>query len=402
LTVLDYIGPEIYEETRAVVTSGSAVRPEEGDLLRLVPGEAGGTLEDRKKNLPHPLNRPVVITAGPAQLTGGWYVDENADGVVEAVYLQFDKPVPLDSMMISLSWAGAELLDNLMSDNFTAGTDRSLVRISLPESYMAANGIKTSGAMFTRVVYTGYVGEERNGEVIDQAAPVITSAEVRTGTPRTPEDVPIDILAVTFSEKVRIEQAPNYFNMLRDGTIPYTLSLQLDSLDDTLALFTITGVTGVEYPEAGDNIYINPESVVRDSLMWQNNPENRREILSFERGKVDWKVIVSPNPMNPDLLLFDTAGVEIRIVNKVNYSIPIPIQDAEISIYDPMGHPVVKSAPFQKTAAGVVFMWDGCNMRKRKVGNGTYIGAVTVNDEFAEGFQKVKIGVLRRNGTGVP
>lgn len=395
LTVLDYIGPEIYEETRAVVTSGSGVRPGEGDLLRLLPGAAGGTLEDRKKNPPHRLNRPVVITAGPAQLTGGWYVDENADGVVEAVYLQFDKPVPVDSMTVSIRW-GAEPLDNLTSDNFTVGADRSLVRVSLPESYMAENGIKTSGAMFTRVVYTGYVGEERNGEMIDQAAPVITKAEVRISTPESPEDTAVEIMAVTFSEKVRIEQAPNYFNMLRDGTIPYTLALQLDSLNDTVAFFTITGVNGVEYPEAGDSIRINPVSAVGDSLVWQNNPENRREILSIDRGKVDWTVIVSPNPMNPDLLPFDTAGVQIRIVNKVNRDIPIPIRNAVISIYDPMGHPVVTSASFRKTDSGIVFMWDGCNMRRRKVGNGTYIGAVTVEDEFAEGFKKVKIGVLRR------
>lgn len=114
----------------------------------------------------------------------------------------------------------------------------------------------------------------------------------------------------------------------------------------------------------------------------------------LQRGALKWSVSATPNPMNPDLT---GAATAIRIVTKANVNVPLNINDATISIYDPVGNAVVKAVSFEQSTNGTVFRWNGTNRKGRKVGNGTYIGVVTVNDEGAEGVQKVRIGVSRKN-----
>ena len=396
LSVMAFKGPEIYKETEVVVYSPSGMRPQEGDLLRLLPGTAGGTLADRKKNLPHRLNKPVMIPERPAQLGGGMYVDENADGIVDAVYLQFVKPVQVSDLSVSILWAGAQRLDNITGTPITyGGTDQSLVRIALPETYMAANGVKTSGAMFVRVRFISNVNETRNAEIADMAAPVLLGARLQTGTADTTGSSD-DTLYTSFSEPVRIGATPYPFQFLQKKTQPYTLTLELAYVKGDSAVFKLAGVDGVSYPEAGDEVYINPVSAVGDSgMVWQNNVANRRVSLQLRRT-LSWGVQVLPNPSNPELILFDTASVMIRIVSDVNVHTPIAVSDATISIYDKVGNAVVRSAPFVTDARGVVFYWNGTNRHRRKVADGTYVGIVTVNDEGAQGTKRIKIGIARK------
>ncbi|MBN1578248.1 MAG: DUF11 domain-containing protein [Chitinispirillaceae bacterium] len=395
LTVLSYWGPAIYGTTDVVVSSPGGIRPQEGDLLRLVPGVKGGKIVDTKKNLPHLLNRPVAIPQRPAQLTGGYYVDENADGVVEAVYLQFRKPVPLDSIAISLTW-GTQRADNLVGTNLSYGADHATVRIALPDVFTSANGVKTSGIMYVRVQFTAYVNEVRVGEAVDRAAPVIAGATFKVGATVNADMPTVDTLIVTFSEKARVASTAYPFSLLRNAEIPYTFSLQLLSLDEQAAVFVVKGIEGVTYPESGDSVFINPASAVGDSMTWQNNPANRRVPLLVQRGALKWDVVVFPNPFNPDQHVGNIPGTSVRIVNPGNFNMPINISDARINIYDAVGNPVVKSTLFEKGASGLVYQWNGTNQKGRKVGEGTYIGIVTVNDEGAEGVKRVKIGVLRR------
>ncbi|MBN1308085.1 MAG: hypothetical protein JXA18_09225, partial [Chitinispirillaceae bacterium] len=326
LTVLSFWGPEIYGTTDAVVMSAAGVRPQEGDLLRLVPGVKGGTIVDRKTNPPHLLNRPVAIPERPAQLAGGYYVDENADGVVDAVFLRFTKPVPLDGIAVSLTWTGVQRLDNLGGELLSYdGADRTAVRVALPEAARSANGIKTSGAMFARVQFIAYVNEVRTGGIDDRAAPVITGATFKVGT-AVGADVPTtDTLTVTFSEHARIASVVSPFNLFRNAATPYTLSLQLLSLDEQSAVFVVTGIHGVTYPESGDSIFINPSSTVGDSLTWQNNPANRRSPLLIQRGAFRWDVVVFPNPFNPDRHIGNAPGTAVRIVNPGNFNMPVNI-----------------------------------------------------------------------------
>ncbi|MBN1758979.1 MAG: hypothetical protein JW863_11705 [Chitinispirillaceae bacterium] len=398
LAVMIYKGADIAKDAEMVVFSPSGIRPQEGDQLRLVPWVSGGTVADRKNNLPHLLNRPVVIPERPAQLGGGVYIDGNADGIVDTVYLQFLKPVQITDLAVTLTW-GKLRLDNLSGTALSYGTDQKTVCITLPEAVLDSNGIKTDGAMFAKVQFISDVNEVRSAGITDGAAPVLTKALLRMGT-IDPNQIGVmlpDTLEAKFSETIRLGGGIYPFQLIQNGTQPYTLALTMVLLLPDSAVFTVNAVEGVAYPASDDEMYINPVSAVGDSVVWQNNPFNRRVPLKLIRSQ-KWKLQVHPNPLNPDYPVFDNAAVLIRIVNATNENSPMVITNAEISIYDKVGNVVVKSAPFVSDSRGVVYYWNGTNRQGRKVGDGTYVGIVTVRDEGSEDTKRVSIGVARKRG----
>jgi hypothetical protein len=331
-----------------------------------------------------------TTTYWPGQLSGGYYVDENADGMVDAVYLKFKKEAPIDSMSVSLYWPGAKAprMGALSGASLSYGAaDRATVRVAVPDAAQRANGIKTAGRMSATVQFTAFINDNRTAEVIDAAAPVIDRAIYGIGTPANADQPTVDTLHVWFSERVRPVTDSTPFTLFGAVAATYAPSMELLSLQDKYAVFIVEGVIS---PKNGDSIFINPISAVGDSLTWQNNPANRRVILSVERT-VNWTVIVTPNPFNPDQYL--GKGAAIRIVNPGNSKIPADISDAAISIYDAVGNSVVKSAPFEKGASDFVYWWKGTNNRGRKVGTGVYLGIVTVKDNGSKGTKMVKIGV---------
>ena len=179
----------------------SSIRPAEGDSLRLVPGEQGGSVTDLAGNKPHLLNRPVVIRGKPAPLTGGWYVDETGDGVVDAVYLRFHRSVDINDMLFSLSWGGSQRLNSITSEYFTYSGSTSVVKVALPDSFKVGTGIKTSGAMFVLVESVAFPELWRSIEAADSAAPVIEKAAIYTGSAIDENTVAPDTLEVYFTEK---------------------------------------------------------------------------------------------------------------------------------------------------------------------------------------------------------
>jgi hypothetical protein len=270
----------------------------------------------------------------------------------------------------------------------------------LPAEVTGAVGIKTDGIMYGKVRFTGYVNETRVVTIADSAAPVIAEAVLtigqNTGTPTTTSG--LGVLSVTFSEAVQISETPYPFQLLQEATVSYRLMLQKQSVTGRNAVFNVTGVEGVSTPKKGDLIYINPISAVGDSLVWQNNQNNRRVPLTTHQT-ITWEPIIAPNPFNPELPVFDTVGTVIRLVKLGHKSIPANIFSAEISIYDSVGNAVIRSMPFASTPDGyMTFYWSGANSRGRKVGDGTYIGIIKVNDEGAEPqLDKLLIGVSRNN-----
>ncbi len=398
LTVVAYQGADVFVETEAIVTSLSGIRPQEGELLRLVPGVAGGTIADRKSNLPHLLNRAVMIPERPAQLTGGRYVDENADGIVEAVYLQFLKPVQLADLSVTLTW-GMARLDNLQGLAITYGADQMTVRVALPDTFITKTGIKTDGAMFAKVQFLSDVSEVRTSAIADSAAPVLVDAVFEMGVPDQSGNR-MNMLFAIFSEAVRLGSNPYPLLFIpKNGSGTYKLSLSKTWLLADSSVFNVLSVEGDGYPSPGDSVYINPASAVGDSLVWQASPLNRRVALRVKRIQ-SWVVQVQPNPLDPDVPLYDTSAAAIRIVNAANVNASLVIEKARITIFDKVGNVVVKSSPFHTDTRGVVFYWNGTNRRGRKVGSGTYIGVVTVEDEGSEGQENVRIGVVRKNHAG--
>jgi len=396
MTVLSYWGPDIYTQTGAVVSGASGVRPQEGDLVRLVPGVRGGTLVDRRSNLAHLLNPSAAIAQLPADLVGGAYYDRDANGVVESVFMRFDKPVSVNGMQVSLTWSGGHRINNITAPYLSLpSSDSSVVLLNFPESTLVANGIKTSGTMSVRVQFSASTDAFRTGQIADSAAPVINTAIYKVGAIMVADQEAVDTLLVTFSERVKIAQVTKPFLLSRRES-PYSLSLRLLSENELGAVFCVTGMEGTSYPENGDSIWINPVSAVGDTISWQNNPANRRALIGIQRSAVNWDVEVMPNPFNPDIKLFDAGAVVVRIVNRVNRNAPVGILDAKLSIYDPVGNAVVASAPFTKNLSGqLVYYWNGANRNNRIVADGTYIAIITVNDEESRGSKRHRIGVRR-------
>ncbi len=400
LTVQSFDGPELYTQTRVVVTSSTGVRAQEGDMIRLVPGVNGGTISDRKRNLPHLLNPAVAIPAGLAQLLGGTYADEDADGRVETIYLRFHKPVERESLTVSLTWAGKPRINDIGPDNFSyGGDDRTAIKIILPTHNLDTLGIKTSGTMFAYVQHRGFIGETRSGRITDGAAPVIVSAQLEIFDPDKTGAAGsrIGTLTIEFSENVRLSETADYFTLIQHTTRTYGLTLQREVIGGITVDFTVLGIDGegVSIPEDGDLIYINPVSAVGDSLVWQNNPLNRRVALDVIQN-VSWSVIALPNPFDPLRAGSSLHGSMIRLVTPGNRDVPANISKAYLRIYDAVGT-MVLDKEMQKGSGGFTsYLWNGTNRRGRKVGNGTYLGVVTVEDEDAQPKKsKFRIGVKR-------
>lgn len=394
LPVTAFKGPGLFKETKATVYNPSGIRPQEGDKIRLVPGAAGGTLSDKNKNIPHLLNQAVTIPERPSQLAGGWYTDENADGIIDAAYLEFVKSVDAAGIAVSILFNG-ERMDNISGSALSYGASPAIVKVTLPPEKLNAMGVKTSGNMFAQVRFTEYVNEERTVALKDSAAPVIAAAVFKYGTVVTAGLGAIDSFIVDFTEPVVVTDIPEPFVFQAKDGSPVTMLLKLSGVNQQRALFRVEQLGG-KLPETGDLVSIHIGSAVRDTLVnWQNNQANRKVPVTVQRGAVKWDVVAYPNPYNPAIQVHDTTGTAIRIVNPVNTLIPLTLGSAHISIYDGVGNPVVVKGAFRQTPTGPVFHWDGTNRKRRYVANGTYIGVVTVEDEESQGVRRLKIGVMR-------
>ncbi|MCX7727100.1 MAG: hypothetical protein N2053_09665, partial [Chitinispirillaceae bacterium] len=394
LTVLSFRGPEIYPQTEVIVTSESGKRPEEGDLVRLVPGEKGGTVRDRKGNLPHLLNPAVKIPERPGQLISGVYTDFNADGIVDAIFLTFSKDVGIDTMLISVKWGNVEYY-NAGNEYLSYGNKKSEVNFSLPQKFKEESGIRTDGVMSTKIQFS--LNEIRTGQVKDSAAPVIVEAIYKIADQNVSlQSKPLDTLIVIFSEEVVVASNVNKPLLFKKGEVPYFIQLQLHSIKNQTAVFLVKEIEGISYPENGDSVWINPIYAIGDSLTWQNNPSNRRVLLQVKRGALSWDVIAVPNPFNPYNRGIVDSSVTIHIINPVNPLLPVNIPDAMLSIYDQVGNIVAKSLKFEKTEKGPICKWNGTNRKGRIVGDGTYIGIVTVNDSGRREIKRIKIGIYKR------
>lgn len=393
LTVESIVSSQSNLNVTVTVSSQGSPRPAELDSLRLVPGTLGSMVTDINGNMVHPFNIPAPIMGKPAYFSSGYYVDRNGDGIVDTLFMHFSKKVELSGMRLSISWGGVRL-NKLSSDHFTYGTDSSIVAVSLPDTFKTSAGVKTSGGMYPLIEFDLFPDDSRSGEIADSAAAVILDASFTAGVSLDELSDKPDTLRVTFSEDVTVESPVNPFLFNRNGTTPYTLNLEFISSTRNEALFLVKGFNGVDYPLSSDSIWINPFSTVKDlNNIYQNNPSNRRAALTVQKPDIVWDVIVAPNPYCPDNETGNVNGVRIRIVTQSNTRLPIVLHEAYLDLYDAVGNRVLRNGKFLKTQDGIEYVWDGTNKRGRKVGSGTYLGIISVNDEGYKGKKRVKIGI---------
>ena len=393
---------------KLAVTGTSA--PQLGDSLRINPA---GPIADVLNNTANLLNRPVVITLKPipAAIVQAWYLDKNADGIVDAVDIKFNKNVSLSDVVVSLDWGNSNRADSIPASLLSfSGTDNLSIEISVRGAFngLTADSIKTSGSMNATVGYRSMPFDPTStADVADSAAPVIISAKYYP----SPNTNGIDTLLVRFSEPVTSISSTTPFS-LYSKNFQKSYSLVVDRTDHpekftntALGQYSITSVQGVQFPVTGDSIWIDPAAGIGDAgLAVQKNPNNRRALMDVAPVPYAWKPLIVRNPFSIGVPVSDGGVSGTGTIIEV----PLPVRMADISppsatgrIYDALGNTVVEEFSFKPNSSTnkLYYNWDGRNLNSRYVGTGTYVAVVTVTQTNASGSinstKKLTIGVKR-------
>jgi len=331
-----------------------------GDSLALAAASQGGKIRDKSNNTAHELNPPVqiILRKGAAGIVNAWYIDENADGIIDNVFIKFKRPIDiseLDAATIEIN--GVKL--TLDQSKFTKSSD-SVVTAAVPSSIAGPSSVVTGGTMYLLQSYkTAKV--TRTVRVNDNAAPVIASAKIQLGAENES-----DSLILTYSE-VTPKMSSGSFN-ITSGSSDFTINVTVLSQSGNKVIYKIESTV----PESmvaikGDLIWIKPDTPVGDtSGNNQTNPKNRRAVIDVIQPDSDWDAKVGPNPV--DFTALETVTVKFF----PKRAIDIKGFTAKITIVDPMGN-VVKKSDMELKDRAFLYTWnDGRNLNGRKVGAGTY------------------------------
>jgi len=412
---------------KLVVTGASF--PQVGDSLRIQPG---GPITDALGNIAHPSNRPVVITLRsiPASILGGNYVDrdalQRADGIVDTVFVAFNKKVTLSDLLVSLDWGGTIRADSLNASSMQFVSGDSLVAIGVLGKFknLPSDNIKTSGVMTATVNYISIPGESAKGPIADKAAPVAVDSAVYYPSSGTGNGF-LDTLYVTFSEKLDSIGGLRFpFNLLRAPSTNYQIRVDKNSYNAATLVtaaaagsrytykFYVDSITAVQFPITGDSLWLgrgadnNGSGVTDDAGNMQTNYDNNRKVpLRVFRipFKPIIKQIIAKNPFSPpDSFRLQFLATIPRMVVFGNVTL-----SASGKVYDVLGNCVhawpEKTIQLNATHGnnqGLTIGWDGRNLSGRYVGSGVYQAVFSFNQDDGKnktGFadQRIKIGVKR-------
>ncbi|MGE5670384.1 MAG: fibro-slime domain-containing protein, partial [Fibrobacterota bacterium] len=371
----------INDSTYAVaIVSGTSIIA--GDSLALNGGSQGGKIKDKTGNTVHELNPPVIITLrkGAAGIVNAWYTDENADGIIDNVFIKFKRPIDINELTAAtVEINGVKV--TIDQSKLSKASD-SVVTVAVPASVAGPSSFVTGGTMYLLQSYAN-AKLTRTVRVDDKAAPVIATAKIQRGAENE-----ADSLMLTFSE-ITSKMSSGSFNITGESS-DYTINVTVLSQSGSKVIYRIDSTV----PESmvalrGDSIWIKPDAPVGDtSGNEQTNPKNRRVALEVIPPLSDWIAKVGPNPVD-----FTAGTVTVKYLPK--RAIDIKEFTAKVMIVDPMGN-VVKNSDMELKGREFVFVWNGYNLSGRKVGAGTYKVFTTVYDNGIKGkTSSLNIGVKR-------
>jgi len=382
----------------AVSLSTGSAPPQAGDSLRI---NAPGPLRDQTGNAAHPLNRPVSlgIKQIPASIVSGYYLDRDADGVVDAAIVLFNKKVGLSTLSFLFDWGNNIIADNVRDSSLSyVGGDSTVVAVILKNAFSPSPGVKTSGIMLVTPFFSLFPGGAQNVPIADSAAPVIKAAAFLPDM--GPGPALCDTLQVDFSEEVVIAAVPSPFNFISSaGNAPYSLTLVQIGGSSRSARFCVAqeGVT----PKAGDSIWINPLHCVSDSgHVYQTNIRNRRASIAVQLSQSLWKdPVISRNPFTPGLSVGRDGwpqgiGMFIGIFPKrQNGAMDLT---ARMTIFDVLGNCIHETSDLVNYNNGYFIPWNGINRIGRTVSSGVYQANVIITGADGKpSVYKLRIGVKR-------
>jgi hypothetical protein len=294
LTITQMLG-QANDSTFSVQTASSDRKAISGDRLRLIPGSIGGTLTDKNSNKPHDLNRSVVIgfRPGAAAIVAAWYLDLNADGILDNVAVKFKRKVEQAEVDYARIFRDQKQFSVPFSRCARLGD--STYRIPIGDTLALLDDINTQGAMDLLIIYKALPDIPRVARVADSAAPVLKTARLIPGARTQAEMRGKDTLIADFSEGVVPPGQTPFLLSTKEGGLLYAFMLTyvgtaagLNSYRFIIESFNIPSVPNAM---AGDTIWINPSAGVSDSLLNpQSNPKNRRVLLQVGCLRAEWHV----------------------------------------------------------------------------------------------------------------
>lgn len=354
---------------------------------------------------------------GPArELTPvkAWYLDQNADGFPDVIrVIQGKDRYQADE---------TEVLKNQIWLSATNGNRTSTVSSVVISSQGFDVLLATPSANSTR--FTGLYQNEQlrinaiaslpgggaiSAEAVvieDSMAPVIVKGVFTPGDQSVAGD---DTLTVVFSENVPQIQNQTPFRFI-DPLLNQAYSMTLSSLknNNETHTFLITSIAGRESPGTADSIWINETAQVGDvNGRIQANPANHRAPLGRGNNAYSFSVITCPTPADPTTVSIP-ATIQNQLTNAPSKGIVVMVSSSKpvagidtisgkISIYDPLGLPVVRDerCSVSKSRDKIFYVWNGTNKKGRIVGNGIYSAIINISvSTGAKSTLKSKIGVL--------
>jgi hypothetical protein len=377
-------------------------RPVAGDSLRLVPGSKGGIIADRARNRPHDLNRAVLLgsRAGPPSIISAWYIDGNANGIIDSVKIAFKRAVlPAELSSAVIQW---DLRYYTIPVASIISSGASLLTIPVVGTVTALDRIVTGGAMDLTLKFAQFPDIIRIAPVADSAAPVIDSATLFRGTYTQGGIAVQDTLVIKFSERAPAVTGLPYIVFSRANMVEYTFLGAMERNDGIKYRYVVSSTIT---PGIGDSIWIDHLAGVCDGgLTAQRNALNRRVLLKSVWPLSQWTIRITFNPFDPDTTKipaeFRTAlGVlapayGVGISAKTNSPIDPALINASITLYDAVGY-IVAQRPMTNANGGLYFAWDGTR-NGRKVEVGTYLAIIRIRENGKQVLsKKVALGVRK-------
>jgi len=389
---LTVVGAEYMGDLYKVIVDNSAGIPiNANDSLKL---SSAGPVRDLYGNRPHEKNKPVVLAIREKApiVTGAWYFDRNADGIIDEIEIVCNKKV--DTKLLTAQFVYSKKNSGLLSaDKFKYTNGDSLKLILDIRSAVNTMSLErvTSGVLDLTVIHSMFPDIPITTPVADKASPVLISAKFTEAFREKLSDKNPDTLVVTFSENC-IDPAFNepflFVNKSVNGS--YRLLLQQIGKNSNTYTYVVTSIEGNGYPQTGDSVFINVDGKVSDIHQnLQENLLNRRVVLAVVSPDIRITIKMGPSPFNPEL---ETAKIVVNSGTKTRTEVKMAIT---ISIIDAIGNCVYRD---EKTVVDELKSeWNGRNRNGRIVGAGTYIVCFTVRTE-SNGktiLEKKKIAVKR-------
>jgi hypothetical protein len=279
--------------------NNASVRP--GDSIRL-PGGTASNLQDARGVLPTSPKSPYVMVVGgdrPPQVA--WYLDQNGDGQVDRVVLEFADTLKSNPTYVFKWGAESRAADTSDYGGAAVGKTRLVVVLKTPFAYGVTASSTSSGEQTSSMA--GASPSVAGFPIRDSVPPVILRAHVGYSV-----DGGSDTLYLKLSEPVHVEGSTPVMGRGTDGNA-YMIgsgmaSARVDVLanpSDSILFFCDTscvdGPTSAGMPDNGDSIRLSlPSGNVRVRDVNGNTPGTEAKWTRVTAGDRPYIYVVNVYP----------------------------------------------------------------------------------------------------------